>query len=407
MKPAKICSLIALFAFGIFSSLTISAQTQRSNLLNFNAVDARSVVTNYRETGSDELLKQIDQLRGQWPATYIFPKNTTRVLFSDEPYRFLMVVGDKVIVEDTALDNRKSRRIQLEGIKGSKVTGMAFSKDGRFAGLATTHCTSFWDADNGNLLAKLQENEHAQTVKFSPSGKFLFTATEARDGYVWNGQTGELISKLNSPNDLINLARFNKDESLILTAGSNSSAIIWEVKTGKRIHELKHEGAVTSICFSPDEESILTASSNVKTNQYSLHVWEAKNAKLKFDIDVTSPAIASYRSDGMQLVSVSKDAITWWNGDDGSKEYGIELAGINPKDARFVPDRQHLVVFYEKQALLWTLFDTKPINKFKRVGESVSDSFSGNMQNGLRKFYSLSNMGAFRKWHIKKELPRR
>ena len=353
-----------------------------------------------------ELAKAIEKLKGRGPSILKFPKGT-RIAFCDKHFRYAAVTGDLVRVSQPPTDTDRGFHLVLDRIKGSTVTGMAISPDGRFVGFSTKGKITLWNAETGKQIAELHQGEQPRHIQFSPSGRVLFAAIGETEGHLWDGQTGKSIATLKRQGDVITMARFNKAETQVLSGAKDGLVSLWEVSTGKRFHTLKHGGAITTVGFSPDERSILTASTGERPDENAVKVWDASTGKLRFELEHTSGVKASFLADGKQIVSVSRDTITWWHGNDGKKLNELTFQGITQKDARFVPDRQHLIVLYQQQAILWDLFDQKPINKFKNVGESVYDQFSSDLREGYRTFYSLNSKGAFKFWAIEAKKRRR
>ena len=55
-------------------------------------------------------------------------------------------------------------------------------------------------------------------------------------------------------------ARFNKDETCILTASDDKSARVWDSSSGAEIQRFNHNSCVNSARFNKDETCVLTAS---------------------------------------------------------------------------------------------------------------------------------------------------
>ena len=411
------CLLSTVMAMIEFLALSPRSLVAELPLQSKERPQQDSVADKQADSGDDsprgvDLAADIKKMKGRSAATYKYSKRTLRILFSDKLYRCVVltrnkVVGDKVLVDDMTLDNREGRRLTLDGLQASKVTHIALSPDGRFIGCSTNQEATFWNADKGRKSATLYRSEQTNHIQFSPTGKFLFTSIEKTQGILWEGRTGKRLAALKGHSDVITMVRFNKDETLVLTGSKDQTAGLWDVATGKRLQTMKHRGAITAVCFSPDETSILTASNSGRMKENSVKVWAASTGKLKFELKHGSGVKASFRSDGKRIVSVSHDAIIWWNASDGKKLIERNLKGITHEAARFAPDRQHLIVFYGRDAVLWNLFSPRPINKFKKAGDSIYDQFSSDLRKGYRTFYTFSGNGAFKFWPIEASKTRR
>ena len=82
----------------------------------------------------------------------------------------------------------------LEG-HSSKVSGCAFSPDGKLIVSASDDCTlKVWDALTGEMLRSLEG--HSSSVfgcAFSPDGKLIVSASDDRTLKVWDALTSECL----------------------------------------------------------------------------------------------------------------------------------------------------------------------------------------------------------------------
>jgi WD40 repeat protein len=74
----------------------------------------------------------------------------------------------------------------------------------------------------------------------------------------------------------MNGARFNPEESRVVTSSFDGAAHIWDAASGKEIAGLRgHEGGVNSATFSPDGRYVLTASGDKTARIYDV-TWAAR-----------------------------------------------------------------------------------------------------------------------------------
>ncbi|MBI4648568.1 MAG: hypothetical protein HY738_18785, partial [Bacteroidia bacterium] len=116
-------------------------------------------------------------------------------------------------------------------------------------------------------------------AKYSTNGKYIGTLTADEIGFIWDAQNNNKIATLkghrgaHGPNpDALN---FSPDNKYIVTASSDSTARLWDLE-GKCLAILKHNGPVSSACFSPTPlpfgegsgVGLLTASSDSTARLY-------------------------------------------------------------------------------------------------------------------------------------------
>jgi WD40 repeat protein len=293
--------------------------------------------------------------------------------------------------------------LTLKGIQGTKITKVAFSVDGHFVGFSTQDEVTLWNAEAGEQLATLHSDSQAQHIQFSPTGQFLFTAV-GKTGHLWDGRTGKQLVELKGHSDVITRIRFNKNEKLILTGADDGAAGVWDTVTGERLHKLEHGGKISTVGFSPNEKSILTASAIGRMEGSSVQVWDTATGKRTLELKHPSPVMASFRADGKQIVSVSGGAVISWDAGSGEELNRRTLKDLTYDQARFVPNGRHLITFHGRDAALWDLFGLELINKYKNVGDSVYDQFSSNLEPGFLHFYSYSRSkkGVWKWWAIEK-----
>jgi WD40 repeat protein/uncharacterized caspase-like protein len=164
--------------------------------------------------------------------------------------------------------------------RGANIARVAkFSPDGRFvltAGGETTYHRDYtirlWDASSGVIVQRIVGYEHpVGALAFSPDGQFVLGGAEkpltgdidAEDADVrlWNRKTGGEVRSFRA----VSPVAFSPDGKLILTGGRlitfqepRTGATLWDVNTGKKIHEFSFDepveevGVIESLAFSPD-----------------------------------------------------------------------------------------------------------------------------------------------------------
>lgn len=310
------------------------------------------------------------------------------------------------------------RDLVFDDKHGWQIWKVAFNPDGSTVATASLDKTGkLWNAKTGKLIATLEGHDHRlRYVTYSQSGKYVLTAIGRQYPYekhevvtarIWNGKTGEFISEFRNHVDNIEMARFNADETLVLTGSDDHTARLWEVKTGKEVHALKLSSRVSSIEFSPDGKTILTASTGWPSSYLmslkkakrgakpAVTLWDASTGRQVLNIPHLQSANASFNESGDQIVTACRGLITYFDTVSGEELRTLRTPLIGTQ-VTFSPNRKFFVVHEPGEALeLWNVSSQKPVGRLA-IEKPYSKFFSPD--DGM--FYSLTRAGEFRSWSM-------
>jgi WD40 repeat protein len=166
---------------------------------------------------------------------------------------------------------------------------LAFSFDGKE--VVTSHAVRdgflrgqwyHWDATTGKLLASVAPNVHEEDWpspnmdwRLAPGGRHLAERTR-RTIYLYEGSTGKRhVLTNNVPRD--SDWTFTPDGRALVTLGADEEVCLWDVTTGKLLHqfELEKKGAPISwLRLTPDGRTLATGEGWQK-----VHLWDAATGK--------------------------------------------------------------------------------------------------------------------------------
>jgi len=232
----------------------------------------------------------------------------------------------------TSCDDNKLRvwNLMKSTLVGTISTGsvttntVAVSPDGKLA--VTTSLDDrqirLWDLKSGRergagehveklpFLDLETHGANAWAAVFSPDGQRVLTVG-GNDARMWNIGSGTPHMSF-SPHGAVASASFSSDGQRVVTGSWDSSAKIWNLKTGNSVVKLAgaHHGYVNSAVFSPDDTKVLTASDD-KTAK----IWNAETGSVLTTLAGHTDRVRSavYSTDGAKILTVSSDktAIIW------------------------------------------------------------------------------------------------
>jgi WD40 repeat protein len=170
---------------------------------------------------------------------------------------------------------------------------------------------------------------HIRSKTFSPDSRRLFTC-DGHNGQLWDVATGKLLHELRHGFSIgVSAGAFSPDSRLLVTCGedpwggsagwvredrgqSGPGAHLWDVATGELLARLDLHGLrCHAVRFSPDGRLVVTASSDG-----TVWLWDVQSRKprQRFKGHTAAALTASFSPDGQRLVTGSEDGTARiWN----------------------------------------------------------------------------------------------
>jgi WD40 repeat protein len=195
---------------------------------------------------------------------------------------------------------------------GGGVRDVAFHPDGRR--LATVaNDVKLWDRHTGQALLTFSHSKSCWRIAFSPDGQRL-AAGKQGEVKVWDVSTGRKLHNLGGFSNVASSLAFSPDSRHLLSAHFDRTVRVWDTATGDEEDRIPsaHTIAIFSLALSPDGKTVVTTSGDE-----TVKVWDAATGRRIKTLEPPHGCPAwcvAFRSDGKLLASASMDGIIkLWN----------------------------------------------------------------------------------------------
>jgi WD40 repeat protein len=216
------------------------------------------------------------------------------------------------------------------------VNGVAFSPDGRRLASAGADGTgTVWSVDGGQVLHTFrnQPDDLLKSVAFSPDGWVAFASYNARQGKLWEPESGR-VRLLEGHNSLVLSVTFSPDGRQVASSCYDGTIKIWEAASGKELRTVVHAAPVSSVAFSADGKRLASAGA------LTVKIWDPARGEEKHTLKGHTAVVTrvAFSTDGERLASASQDGtVRVWDAVTGQVLRTLKV-GVPLQGAAFSPD---------------------------------------------------------------------
>lgn len=128
------------------------------------------------------------------------------------------------------------------------------------ANLIDKYTLSIWDLETGDKVKSIDTKASIQNVKYSPDGKMI-ASTMGRNFALWNAATGDLIHTFEGHRDDVTSICFSPNGQWIVSASQDQQIKVWNVPTRALLTTFNEHGSfVESVAFNPNGKEFVSAS---------------------------------------------------------------------------------------------------------------------------------------------------
>lgn len=178
-------------------------------------------------------------------------------------------------------------------------------------------------AQDTELIIRQGHTEGINMVKYSPTGKHIYSAGDDKAIKMWDVASGIDVNTFNAHKAPVLTIELNEDGSRLVSGDSDGTIIVWNALTGDVIDQFKaHEGAVNTAKFSKDESMIISGG-----DDELLRMWTSSGDSISTVTGFSSP---------IKNLGISPDGTRIVTG--GGKNNGVEVKLIDAENKKILAD---------------------------------------------------------------------
>lgn len=150
---------------------------------------------------------------------------------------------------------------------------------------------------SGNLFYVDLNEDQTKLLITSCAGASGFDFCNRATVYIWDIESGRLITTLTGHRDYIWVAQWSQDESKLLTGSNDGTVRVWDLQSGTELLRLVHNGEISQAEWGQDEQKIFTSGGG------TVRIWAAQSGTELIRIEDST--FASWSSDEKKILTVT------------------------------------------------------------------------------------------------------
>jgi WD40 repeat protein len=224
---------------------------------------------------------------------------------------------------------------------------VTFTPDGQRALIKSSNKVSVWSIFGGVNFTIGHTGSSILSTAVSADGSMIVTASSDNTAIIWDANTVINILTFTGHRSSVTAAVFSHDGKTLLTQSTDGTARLWDIQNGKMLYNVSGH---LSAAFSPAGRHFVTAS-------FYEALWDtakiSKPTLLKGNTNGINSLV--YHPDGTQILAASKDnTAKVWNSNTGDLLYSLEYHSGAVQDAVYSPNGQYiLTVSADGSFIIW------------------------------------------------------
>jgi WD40 repeat protein len=219
-------------------------------------------------------------------------------------------------------------------------------------------------------------------IAFSPNGYYLATAGLDTTARVWEIRSGLEVSRVNHE-DIVGEIAFSPDGRCFATASEDKTAQVWETETGRRIACLQHEDSVCNIAFCMGGQFLISTTGSKVFPRAALSpctatIWEiATGRKAMYIIHPQGLNTVTFSPDGRYIALADSIGTTGvWEASIAQKAINLNHKYDTNSTAMLASNQKQLItVGYNQGTWLWETSSSAPVTCLYQAESIVAVTF--------------------------------